>query len=334
MAWSNALFNGLQNILAIGVLPLLLLLGEATASLTPNFGFVLVKWLDMSVLLATSIYGLSVLVWGADNDQWMSARSFGLFALFGVASQLAHWRYGRKSGLICAVLITCLIGLSESRLALGIAVALFPLSQLPTKGFVRWLKVGAVAIAVSAVCYWAFNYFDELRDRFLKGDVSLRIGSVEINASGRTAFWHATLESWRESPVFGQGAGSAEGLIESVYTTIKHPHNDYLRILHDYGVIGMALWIGGVATLLYALWRAWRRSHNAGLTGSRLHLTAALALVAFMLEMTAENAMVIVYIMAPLGMLIGAAFGVERSGERTRAAMQFSQVGPKACRST
>ena len=76
---------------------------------------------------------------------------------------------------------------------------------------------------------WAFNYFDDLRDRFLKGDVSMRIGTFEINASGRTAFWRTTMESFDKSPIIGKGAGSAEGLIESVFGTIRHPHNDYLR---------------------------------------------------------------------------------------------------------
>lgn len=326
LCWTPAPLNGMQNILAIGALPLLIFVGEAAASTAPEFGTWFLKWLNRSVVLATLIYATSVLLTGAGTNELIGARSYGLYSLLGVAVSLAAWRYGSKLALCWGAFIVALVGVSESRLALGIGIALFPIAQLPTRGIVRWLKVLAVASIVAAASYAALNYFDTLRDRFTKGDVSLTIGTVSINGSGRAAFWNATLDSWEDAPVFGKGAGSAEGLVEEVFVTIKHPHNDYLRILHDYGIFGAALWTVGIGALVAALWRSWRRADKERRQEAQIHLSALLCLAAFIMEMTAENAMVIAYLTAPIGFMVGASFGVERARQRASLAHRGLQM--------
>ncbi|MBZ5637055.1 MAG: O-antigen ligase family protein [Acidobacteriia bacterium] len=326
LAWTPALVEGMQNILVMGAFVLLLLVGEATASTTPEFALWTSRCLDAGVFLAVAIYGTSVLIWGPGTNILISARSFGLFAVYGVANQLAKWRHGRKQGLLWAVLITVLIGVSESRLALGVAVCLFPISQIPVRGWIQWAKAAVVAVSVAALSYAAFNYFDALRDRFLKGDVSLRIWDVSINASGRTAFWRATLDSWRESPLVGKGAGSSENLIESVFVTISHPHNDYLRILHDYGFAGTVIWAAGILTLLVSLWHAWRHASQVFHAVPQLYLAGFLMLIAFVLSMTAENPIVDIFATAPVGLVVGCALGLQRSLARSRVRFKGSPI--------
>ena len=317
LAWSPAPVNGIQNILSLGILPLMLLATEATASAWPGFAFWLERCLGWSVMLASIIYAAAVLFTGAGTDAAISARSYGMFAAYGVAVQLARWRTGRISGLIWAAAITVLTGVSESRLALGVCVVLFPISQLPSRGFMNWLKVVAVSAVVLGLSYVALNNFDALRDRFLKGDVSMKIGAYEINASGRTAFWRATVDSFQEAPIVGKGAGSAEQLIENQFGTIKHPHNDYLRLIHDYGVIGAAVWAAAILTLLASVFREWRRSDRVRSPDRAIHAAAALVLTAFILEMTMENAIVNIFLTAPLGLLLGAALGIRRARRNT-----------------
>jgi O-antigen ligase len=313
LAWTPSFVDGFQNLLALGTMPLLLTVGEATASTVPGFSHWVIRCLDAAAFTGASIYAASVVFWGAGTDAVITARSFGLFAVYGVASQLVKWRYGRKSGLLWAAAITVLIGVSESRLMLGIAVVLFPLAQIPAAGLRRCLRVAVVTAVVAGLSYGAFNYFDALRDRFLKGDVSLKVGDISINGSGRAAFWRTTLESWSEAPVWGKGAGSSEGLIESVFITVGHPHNDYLRILHDYGIIGETLWIVAISTLLVCVWRTWRRADVARQKERAPLLVALLMLVAFALSMTAENVMVIAFVTAPVGLVVGSALGAARA---------------------
>ena len=271
------------------------------------------RCLEWAVATAMIIYSAALALYGAGSDEIMHARSFGLFALFGTAQQLARWRHGSKSGLLWAMVITFVIGASQSRLALGIAIFLFPLSQVPTRGLRRFFKVGAIIIAAVGLSYASFFYFDGLRERFLTGDVSMKIGGITINASGRTAFWRLTEDSIREAPIVGHGAGSAEGLIESFYGDIRHPHNDYLRLFHDYGLIGLTLWFLVFALALVPLWRHWRLLDGLSRSHAKLQLTALLALVGFALQMTAENAIVYVFITGPLGLLVGSALGSQRA---------------------
>ena len=97
--------------------------------------------------MATLLYGCSVLWCGPGTNDLIGARSFGLFALLGVAHCLSQWRYGRFSGLLWGASLTFLIGVSQSRLALGIAIAMFPMSQIPTRRMSRLFKMIGVSCA-------------------------------------------------------------------------------------------------------------------------------------------------------------------------------------------
>jgi O-antigen ligase len=118
-----------------------------------------------------------------------------------------------------------------------------------------------------------------------------------------------TIDSFWESPIWGNGAGSSEGLIESYYAEMRHSHSDYLRVANDYGLIGAVLWAAAIGTLLFKLFRSWRRADHLGNPDARIHLAAFLALVAFVLEMSTDNAMVYVFVVAPLALQIGTSLG-------------------------
>jgi len=314
LVWTPALKSGVQNVLVIGTFIILMLLAASTSANSPAFAFLVERNLNRAATFASVLYVLTLLLDGLGTNQVIGARSFGLFALFGVALHLSKWRYRNYRGLVGATLITLVIGASLSRLALGIAVLLFPLSQLPSRGLTRIVKAFAILIAVGICSYAAVLYVQPLQERFLSGDVSLKIGSLGINVSGRLAFWRVTLDSLNESPVFGKGAGSTEALIEAMFVEIRHPHSDYLRIAHDYGIFGLALWIVSVGSLLFRLWTSWRVADKVKAPSARLHLTAFLALIAFSLQMTMENALVYVFVAAPLGLLVGASLGLDRRG--------------------
>jgi O-antigen ligase len=310
LAWTPAFSNGVQNVLVIGTMLVTFLLAEAIGTSEPSFAFWLERQVFRSSLLAVAVYGVSVVWFGVGTNEVFSARNFGLFALFGVAHGLSRWRYGSYLGLLYAIAITLLIGVSESRLALGIAVVLFPLAQIPTHRLLQAVRMLTVFCVVAACSYAGFFYSEALQQRFLSGDVSIRIGSIAINGSGRAAFWRFTMQSIQDSPILGKGAGAAGALIDSVFPGLAHPHNDYLRIVHDYGALGAGIWAVAILVLLAALWQRWRWFDVRDRVKARLHLTAILSLIAFTLEMTAENALVYLYVTAPLGLIVGSALGI------------------------
>ena len=108
-----------------------------------------------------------------------------------------------------------------------------------------------------------------LHDRIYTGDVRSVGGGVSINLEGRSQIWATTWHSYLTSPVFGHGVGTADSLITRVYSkAVGHPHNDYLRLLHDYGLLGLCLWVAGYAWVMSRSWRAWHRPPDRH--GSRL----------------------------------------------------------------
>jgi O-antigen ligase len=310
LAWSTAPLFGFQNIVALGTFLVLLRISEAATTLDGSFGIWIDRAMRYSALLAAAIYSGSLVWFGPGTSQILGARSFGVFALFGVANLLAKWRYGRHRAMWAAIALTLLIGASQSRLALAIAVILFPLAQLPGASRMRILKMCSVMIAVCLTSYEGLLYFDSLRNRFLTGDMSLKLGNWAINVSGRLAFWRVITESFKESPIFGKGAGSAQAAIDVAFIGIQHPHNDYLRILHDYGLLGIVLWLLAIGTLVLSLWRHWRLADRLAIPQARLYLSGLLSLVAFALEMTADNVLVYAFVVAPLGLILGSALGL------------------------
>src|SRR5690606_35083896 len=79
--------------------------------------------------------------------------------------------------------------------------------------------------------------------------------SVRFNTSGRANIWRAVWQSALSSPVIGKGFGSSAALLKKRFG-IEHPHNEYLRVFHDLGVLGL-----GLLTAQFGAW-AWRLHRN------------------------------------------------------------------------
>jgi hypothetical protein len=89
-----------------------------------------------------------------------------------------------------------------------------------------------------------------------------------------------------------------------------HPHNDYLRLLVDFGVIGLLLWILGYYRLLKRTWQLWRRTVLWRSPESHVCGAAFLALMGIAMAMLVDNPLIEVGKMAPLGALAGVAIGM------------------------
>jgi O-antigen ligase len=313
LTWYAPTLDGAQNLVVLLTFLGLLLLASGKS----HFDYRL-QWRAWHVLarvtwIAVGLYGVSLSLGGVGSRILIEPRSFALFALFGAAWSLATWRYDSHRGLWQAIIITLVIGASLSRLALGIALALFPLSQASLGNVSGWLRTILSVVLLVGSSYLAITHIAPLHDRFFEGDTRLQVGGAAINVTGREVLWRITLDSWRESPWVGKGAGSAEQVVKRVSPENEHPHNDYLRVLHDYGVVGLGLWLLTIANLMWATLRAWLTAAHKGSAEARPHLAAFLSLVAFTAGMVTDNVMVYVFVVAPLGVLVGASIGRAKS---------------------
>ena len=143
------------------------------------------------------------------------------------------------------------------------------------------------------------------------------VGGVSVNTSGREKYWSTTWDSYLTSPIVGHGAGSADLLVTDTYGKADHPHNDYLRILHDLGAIGAVLWIAGYLLLLIRCAMAWNAGPR-GVPSTELHMTATLGLIAVAIAMITDNVVIYVFAMAPLALVVGMSIGLERRSRHGR----------------
>ncbi|HSH44444.1 MAG TPA: O-antigen ligase family protein, partial [Longimicrobiales bacterium] len=96
--------------------------------------------------------------------------------------------------------------------------------------------------------------------------------------SGRDQIWPVLVSAFLDSPVVGLGAGASGPVLRSSFSSAMTdvPHNEYLRILVDTGVVGLILVMAGVAVWWVASARAGIRARGA-LT--REYALAAVAII-------------------------------------------------------
>lgn len=307
--WYTPSVNSMQNLLVIASFLGIIVLSardNRDNTITPQ---TFEKIFELAVVAASGLYLLTRAT-GSIGGFGVGVRTYALFALVGLAWYVAGWRCGSRRSLWFAFALLALLVMSLSRTAMVLGLFLFPLAQLRLNKLSGWLRLAAWGTLALVVLYAGISYFEPLRSRFFEGDTSLQVAGISINAEGRVNAWEAVLDSYRESPWLGKGAGSSEEVIKKLFPALGHPHNDYLRILHDYGLVGFVLWLVGYFGLLRVTWKAWIKAADSEGGYGRVHLAAFLALVAIGLAMLTDNVIVYIFVMAPLGVLVGASLGL------------------------
>jgi O-antigen ligase len=306
LLYSGVEFPGIQYFLVNLALPVLALVTSRQVMISPAFGARLWKWMGVGFKLAPILYALSVAATGFEADALFNARGFALFGVLATAYHLTVWRGGDRRGLIWALITIAVIFASMSRTALVVAVGLIPLSVVirgSLKSILQTLMMTALAGAALVVAVLSYK---PMYDRFFAYDTSIQIQGVAINASGRMEMWKDLYESWTRSPkgfLFGQGIASTSPLTNR--PGMYHPHNEYLRWGHDLGLVGLCLYVSGIAWITMVM--VVRARHVApGAPGHlQVHLCVVLSLVGIMLTAFTDNTLSYMYIMAPLGVMVG-----------------------------
>ena len=123
---------------------------------------------------------------------------------------------------------------------------------------------------------------------------------LSVNDSGRAVGWRVVIDSFLQAPLFGQGAGSGQTVTLRDAPPIDHPHSEYLRILHDGGLVAGILAIVFMALLLWTL-----RPRIAGCVRDPLIVGGFLLVVAGLTLGTIENFLVFPSLMWPAALLVG-----------------------------
>ena len=70
------------------------------------------------------------------------------------------------------------------------------------------------------------------------------LATEDLATSGRRYMAEILLIEIAKQPWWGHGANSSEELVLKLSNgQLTHPHNDWLRLLYDYGVVGTVLFL-------------------------------------------------------------------------------------------
>jgi O-antigen ligase len=323
-SWGHISQEGIQNVSVYAAFLGMLLIGASVGRWRPQSTFTAVEYaFRTAAVVGLALYGLSLLIEGQKTRLIVSPRPFALFGVILVAWFTAAHLRGSRSAKWFVIATVTLTVLSLSRSALAAQFLIIALGYVgATRNFRTLLRTAVVTAVVVAVALSAVFLYAPLRDRFFTGDVQ-QVGGVSVNVMGRDAVWSKNWEWFQQKPIIGWGAGSSDNMTAALPpgrlgVPIGHPHNDYLRLLVDFGIVGFALWTFAYARLIRMTWRRWRDRAGAGSMTSQVCCAAFLALAGIGLTMLVDNPLIEIVKMAPLGALVGLALGMvaaERAAE-------------------
>ena len=153
---------------------------------------------------------------------------------------------------------------------------LFALStRLSTMGRPKKLMIVALFLVTGSVAFYQAMSVERTAQR-----MAVLFGDAEGTAGvgGRFEVYGAALDTYFESPIFGNGMGAYLG--DSV-SSVGYPHNVVLQYLVDAGLIGGAVITFFLAANFYLLWTSLRRSgpdtRNLVLASGALYLFMVLS---------------------------------------------------------
>lgn len=265
-------------------------------------------WAAFILAAAVGIVSVQWLTFSGDTAGLAGAignRPFAIFLIPIYALALAGWRMRGPAYAIIAAVAFAFIVLTLSRTVTATALVLAAIALMWDATWAQRLR-GAVVVALLGVLIVSF---EPLRDRFITGEgfrqpssrTALVTGAGRnaqlnvsgISLSGRGLLW---LQTWRhamQSPVTGHGTGSAETYLGAELQSVTaQPHNDYLRVFHDGGAIGLAALLATVVAGIISLRKLQRRSRSV--LGRELALAAFLSWLGYLMIAVTDNILVYV----------------------------------------
>jgi len=248
-----------------------------------------------------------------NRDAAMTVALIGCLLLSGLNRNFMT-AYLSWAGCIALVLF------SQSRMA-AVSLTLLVIAHPLYKSVWRRL----LAATVLGACGLAVFYSPTFQQRtFFEGSGSLTdlieglVTGKGVDTTGRAEAWPLIYEeAWKE-PVLGHGVGSASLFVPQVWDLMAHPHNDYLRIGFEFGLVGLALFAFVIVSQLIDLVKRVKETDGAI---QQAFAASMLGIVFFLIVAMTDNPLVYnLWYTDPLFVLMGAAYGAHHARTEAPAA--------------
>ncbi|WP_339868280.1 O-antigen ligase family protein [Pseudohongiella nitratireducens] len=260
----------------------------------------------LEVLNITSIFYVLMMLYFSTtrtSEPAFVQLSILFFSLFLVE----YFIVGKSASLYLALIVfgcTVLLGARIVLLA-QILIALI-LIFVFVKG--RFIQKAMLLIFITSSIAWVLTS-GRFQDRMFGGDLGFNIGGYTINSSGRAAQWEVIVDSIVSDKYLGSGYSIPEEMFG--LARWDHPHNEYLRLLHQFGLFGLFLWIWAVIGWIRMIWVLFSTKNDSysgrefGTPTIKLSAITGLYVIGVSVVMITDNTLAYSYILYPLGLLIG-----------------------------
>ncbi|HSJ23511.1 MAG TPA: O-antigen ligase family protein [Longimicrobiales bacterium] len=224
-----------------------------------------------------------------DPDGRPMHRALGTFLLPVTALAMARMRFGDGRQVLLLVVILLAVVASESRTTLAAMALLGGLVALGSGWRVRAAVVATAVLGTAVVLSYEplrERVFADSRTGFtaqvgLSGrgeSAELQVGGLQL--SGRGMIWIQTAYHGMRAPWLGHGTGSSTKFVaERTRGEALFPHNEYLRVFHDFGAVGVAALLAAFGMVLISMRRI--RRHAASRETRVLAYAASLSWIGF-----------------------------------------------------
>ena len=197
-----------------------------------------------------------------------------------------------------------------------------------------------IFLTIAAVLGVALFYTERVQIKMFysgQGEIrDLKFENPDLFTSGRSRLWDLMIQEIKAKPVWGHGGNASEEFVLSMtWNTLTHPHNDWLRLLYDYGLVGTSVFAFCLITqVIHLLIRA-----KNTLGESRILLYAgASSFLPFVLLMFTDNIILYAAFFGDLQFtIIGLVYAAQRTQEidawQKRGQAPFSYQAPFSNRS-
>jgi O-antigen ligase len=194
-------------------------------------------------------------------------------------------RRGRAFDLVVWAMLMLIPIMALARMGIGAVALTLPLTLAPLA--MRFRVAGALGVALMS--WLVFNSERFQAKMFYSGQGGLiDVLEGDYSTSGREAMWEVFLEDIWQNPWFGRGTGAGEDLSWEITSGRSgYPHNDWLLLTYDHGLIGATLF--GLAILVAAVHAYWV-AHKAKSPECRyLMYAGASAFIPYVMFMYSDN---------------------------------------------
>ena len=175
----------------------------------------------------------------------------------------AEYSFGRRSSLGWWGVMQLVPLIAFTRTGMIASALTFPLCFGPIKVGKRLLSlalIGAGGLLIFSTPRMQTRMFYSGSGTFSE----MSFDNPDFATGGRSTLWPEFAQEIERKPWLGHGANASERFARVLAEGVEHPHNDWLRLLYDYGYLGAALF---ALTLLAQVFHAFLAGRGAqGLT--------------------------------------------------------------------